>query len=175
MACAITKGRNLPCKSVGGIKDIFFVPYNANIYPGITTDAGGKTITDWGSAVVGSQYEIKGTNSIEEVTEVSRDNMTSFVTVNGTVQLRGLDTETHVEMEALNHGRHIVVASDFDNVYTVYGLEDGCEISVNTTTGAAMGEFRGYTVTITALQRDLAYFASSTSTNWSVNGTNIAL
>jgi hypothetical protein len=62
MACSLTSGRKVPCKSaVGGIKNIFFADYGtlgaATIVAGEITTFGGTP--DW------YEFEVKGNSSLE--------------------------------------------------------------------------------------------------------------
>ena len=81
MACDITLGRLEPCKdSVGGLKAIYFINYDATFY-GLATFTN-EEITALDAAVGTFKYDLKGANSFDEANENSRENGTSFLDTN---------------------------------------------------------------------------------------------
>ena len=77
MACLLTSGRALPCKSsVGGLKAVYFADYGTL---GTTTIASGEI-----TAVAGTpdffKFDIKGNSSLETTINSSRENGTTFYT-----------------------------------------------------------------------------------------------
>ena len=76
MACSLTTGRKVPCKSaVGGIKTVYFADYgtlgDATITAGEITALSGTTI-DW------FQFDVKGNSSLE--TSITKTNCTRKTT-----------------------------------------------------------------------------------------------
>ena len=71
MACSVTNGRKIPCKSaVGGIKNIFFGPYDtatADLTPDASTGVITLTTADF------YKYEVKGNSSLETAITSSRE------------------------------------------------------------------------------------------------------
>ena len=75
MACAITKGRSLPCKnSVGGLKAIYILDYSATV--AALTDTNGTITLDDNSEFF--KFDIKGNSSLETSVTSSRENGTTF-------------------------------------------------------------------------------------------------
>ena len=98
MACDLTAGRLHPCKTVGGIKNIYFVNFANSIYTGITTDADDQ-ITGFGTALTLYKYELRGAQSFDETDETSADAGTTFWSTNGTITLKDQDIKTRKEMK----------------------------------------------------------------------------
>jgi hypothetical protein len=76
MACALTTGRSLPCKSaVGGLKTVYFADYGTL---GTATIAAGEI-----TALAGSpdwyQFDIKGNSSLETAINSSREMVQHFI------------------------------------------------------------------------------------------------
>ena len=91
MACAITSGRKVPCKSAfGGIKKIYFCNFGDIAS---TTIDGDQTIS--AIAMTGStlffQYDVKGNSSLTTTITSSRDNGTTFYTQTLALTLPYLD------------------------------------------------------------------------------------
>lgn len=168
MACDITLGRLEPCKdSVGGLKAVYFINYDAAIATGATIIA--EEITAFTPAITMYKYDLKGANnSFDETNENSRDNGTSFWTQTGTLVLKKQDLATQTQLKALAYGRPLVVVEYYakdandKNIFRMAGLENGCEVTVNTASGAAMGDLNGYNITFTGTEREPASFIDPT-------------
>lgn len=162
MACDISAGRLEPCKdSVGGLKAVYFVNYDADIYTDATIVSG--EITAFGSAITLYKYDLKGANnSFDETNENSRDNGTSFWTQTGTLVLKKQDLATQSQLKLLAYGRPLVVVEDYNGNFRMAGFENGSEVTVNTASGAAMGDLNGYNITFTATEKEPASFIDAT-------------
>ena len=180
MSCDITKGRLEPCKdSVGGLKAVYFVNYDAAIAADATVVA--DQITAFDSAITLYKYDLKGANnSFDETNENSRDNGTSFWTQTGTLVLKKQDLATQSELKLLAYGRPLVVvefyAKDANdaNIFRMAGFENGCEVTVNTASGAAMGDLNGYNITFTGTEREPANFIAPTIIGDTTNTTVVS-
>ena len=180
MACDISAGRLEPCKdSVGGLKAVYFVNYDAAIAADATVVA--DQITAFDSAITLYKYDLKGANnSFDETNENSRDNGTSFWTQTGTLVLKKQDLATQSELKLLAYGRPLVVvefyAKDANdaNIFRMAGFENGCEVTVNTASGAAMGDLNGYNITFTGTEREPANFIAPTIIGDTTNTTVVS-
>ena len=180
MSCDITAGRLEPCKdSVGGLKAVYFVNYDAAIAADATVVA--DQITAFDSAITLYKYDLKGANnSFDETNENSRDNGTSFWTQTGTLVLKKQDLATQSELKLLAYGRPLVVvefyAKDANdaNIFRMAGFENGCEVTVNTASGAAMGDLNGYNITFTGTEREPANFIAPTIIGDTTNTTVVS-
>jgi len=173
MACNLTAGRLEPCKDVtGGIKKVFFINYTAGLEDTATFDSDGQ-ITAFASALTLFEYiTIGNTDSFTETGTTSRDNGTTFYDVSGTVNLRAQTLADRKELQLMGAGRPQIVTLDYNGNYKIYGLQNGCDVAVVAESGAAMGDFFGYTLNITAQEPELANFVDATiiddTTNTSV-------
>ena len=143
MACLLTSGRSLGCKtSVGGLKAVYFADFGTL---GTTTIADGEI-----TAVSGTpdffKYDIKGSSSLETAITSSRENGTTFYT-----QTLNLTSRPHVAVE------------DYNGKFFLVGLENGAEVTGGTiVSGAAMGDMSGFTLTMEAMEVAPAFFVTST-------------
>ena len=159
MACSLTTGRKVPCKSaVGGIKNIFFADFGTL---GSSTIVAGEI-----TAISGTpdffKFEVKGASSLETAINSSRENGTTFYESTLTMALTFQDKATQEELKLIAHGRPHVAVEDYNGNFFVVGLEHGAEVTGGTiSTGAAMGDLSGYNLTIVAQETAPPYFITS--------------
>jgi hypothetical protein len=163
MACDLTLGRLEPCKdAVGGIKAIYFANYDAAIKTGATIETD-EEVSAFASLVTLYKYELRGANhNVEEANEVSADNGTSFWTQTLTAALKKQDAATRKELKLMSYGRPIVIAEDYNGNFKILGFENGCDVSVATSSGSAMGDFSGYNLSIVGTEKEPAHFIDPT-------------
>tara|TARA_R110000803_G_scaffold69387_1_gene131746 strand:+ start:495 stop:1022 length:528 start_codon:yes stop_codon:yes gene_type:complete len=158
MACALTTGRSLPCKSAfGGIKKVFFGDFGGITAVVVGTDGEVSTITgtqpDW------YEYDVKGNSSLETAVTSSRENGTTFYTQTLNLTLTYLDAKTQNELQILAVGRPYCVVEDYYGNQFLCGLENGMECTGGTTvTGAAAGDLSGFTLTMEGMEETAPYF-----------------
>jgi len=181
MACDLTRGRKEPCKDVvGGIKAVYFIDFGDITIAYDTTDT--DVIDDLG-AVTAYKYELKGNSSFEQAITSSRENGTTFLEQTLNLTLKKLSKEDNKELKLLAFGRPHVVVEDYNGNAFVMGAEHGAEVTGGTiSTGAAMGDLSGYTLTLAASELQPANFlegatsadpfAGLTSTVTVTEGTN---
>ena len=161
MACAITKGRTLPCKnSVGGLKNVFILDYGS-VVADLTPSSGTVTLPTDGTAEF-FKFEIKGNSSLETAVTSSRENGTTFYESTLNLTFTYLDVETQEELKLLNAGRAHYVVETYNGDYLLIGKEHGAEVTGGTVvTGAAMGDLSGFTLTVTAQETAPPFFATA--------------
>lgn len=161
MSCDISLGRKEACKNnVGGLKAVYFVNYDPTLFSGATITS--NAISALGSSVDAYKYELKADgNTYEEANENSRDNGTSFFTQTGTLVLKVQDAATQAELTQLSYGRPHVIIEDYNGTFRLAGAEHGVEVSVNTTSGGAMGDLNGYNISFEGKERNMATFVDS--------------
>ncbi len=181
MACDLTRGRKEPCKDVvGGIKAVYFIDFGDITIAYDTTDT--DVIDDLG-AVTAYKYELKGNSSFEQAITSSRENGTTFFEQTLNLTLKKLTKEDNKELKLLAFGRPHVVVEDYNGNAFVMGAEHGAEVTGGSiSTGAAMGDLSGYTLTLAASELQPANFlegatsadpfAGLTSTVTVTEGTN---
>ena len=158
MACAITKGRGVGCKTAfAGIKNIYILDYSAAI--AALGDSSGTITLPTDNSAEFFKFEVKGgLSSLETTVTSSRENGTTFYesTLNVTFQL--LDVATQEEIKLLNRGRAHYVVEMYPNgagvtKYLLLGRDNGAEITGGTiVTGAAPGDLQGFTLTAVATE-----------------------
>ena len=158
MACAITKGRGVGCKTAfAGIKNIYILDYSSTV--AALSDSSGTITLPTDASAEFFKFEVKGgQSSLETVVNSSRENGTTFYesTLNVTFQI--LDVETQEEIKLLNRGRAHYVVEMYPNgagvtKYLLVGKDNGAEITGGTiVTGAAAGDLQGFTLTAVATE-----------------------
>ena len=171
MACDISKGRLEACKeSVGGIKAIYIANYSSSMYDGMADGSANAPsasgfdgeVDSLTSAVDVYKFELRGdNNTFEETNENSRDNGTSFWTQTGSFVIKRQNSETMMQLKLLSYGRPHIIIEDYNNKFRIAGAENGVEVSVNTSTGGAMGDLYGYTVSFEGREVLPALFVNS--------------
>ena len=167
MACAITKGRGVGCKTAfAGIKNIYILDYSSAI-AGLSDTAGTVTLPTDASAEF-FKFEVKGgLSSLETTVTSSRENGTTFYESTLNVTFQNLDVATQEEIKLLNRGRaHYVVELYPDGAgttkYLLLGKDNGAEITGGTiVTGAAPGDLQGFTITAVATEVFPPFFATA--------------
>lgn len=166
MACtSVTLGRNESCKdNVGGIKNIYIGSWSSAIWDGLTSNGSAYLESISGNhfpAVNVYKYELKSdANTFEETNEVSNENQTSFWTQTLTVSLKKQTVGTQGEIMKMSKGQVVVVIEDYNGTFRAAGLYRGLDVQANTTTGGAMGDMNGYTLTMTGVSPVPAYYVS---------------
>ena len=169
--CLMATGRKLPCKDVvGGIKTVYFADYGTlgtlTITAGTLTAVGG-TGTNW------YKYEVKGGNNLEQTITSSDENGTTFYGQTVTAVLTKMDVATQVELQKMISQRPHVFVEDNNGNYFAVGLTRGCNVNGKVSTGTALGDMNGYTLTITAEEPILAPFVSGSVVTSHTSATQI--
>lgn len=168
MACLLTSGRALPCKSsVGGLKAVYFADYGTL---GDATIVAGE-ITTFSGTPDFFKFDIKGNSSLETTINSSRENGTTFYTQTLNLTLTTLDKGTQEEIKLLAASRSHIAVEDYNGNFFLVGLENGAEVTGGTiVSGAAMGDLSGFTLTMEGQETAPAYFvtASEITSNASV-------
>ena len=157
--CEITTGRLEVCKDVvGGIDAIYFINYGDYSFPAdVTYVASTDTIDAIANVTSLYKYQLKGTNTFDQVITTSRENGTSFVEQTLSVTLKKQDAATHKTVKLLSYGRPNVVIKTRNNQFFLAGIEHGMELTTaNVTNGTAMGDLVGYTLTFVGTEKILA-------------------
>jgi len=146
MACALTTGRKLPCKTgFGGVKKVYFADYGT--LGAVTVNADG-TIDAIGGSPAWFEYDVKGNSSLESSINSSRENGTTFYAQTLNLTLPYLDAATQQEIQLLAVSRPHLVVEDYLGNQFLCGLENGVECTGGSVvTGAAAGDLYGFTLT----------------------------
>ena len=146
MACTLTTGRKLPCKTgFGGVKKVYFADYGT--LGAVTVNADG-TIDNIGGSPVWFEFDVKGNSSLESSINSSRENGTTFYAQTLNLTLPYLDAATQQEIQLLDVSRPHLVVEDYLGNQFLCGLENGVECTGGSVvTGAAAGDLYGFTLT----------------------------
>tara|TARA_R110001632_G_scaffold69352_1_gene162351 strand:- start:466 stop:1011 length:546 start_codon:yes stop_codon:yes gene_type:complete len=160
MACTLTTGRKIPCKSAfGGIKSVYFADFGS--LTAISIESGTKEATVTGSPTW-YEFDVKGNSSLETTVTSSRENGTTFYTQTLNLTLTFLDAKTQAELQTLAVARPYIVVSDYYGNEFLCGFENGMECTGGTVvTGAAAGDLSGFTLTFEGLEEQAPYFLAS--------------
>jgi len=161
MACNLSAGRNEPCKeSVGGLTGVYFLNFTTGSF---TTNANGE-ITAFPSASTVYYYDLKGNSSYTETVNSSRDNGTTFFSQELTLNLKKLTNEMTTQLKLMAYGRPQVVVSTMAGDALLVGELEGADVTAGTiSTGGALGDLYGYSVTFTGLEKLPAAFISGST------------
>lgn len=171
MACLLTSGRALPCKSsVGGLKAVYFADYGTL---GDATIVAGE-ITGLSGTPDFFKFDIKGNSSLETTINSSRENGTTFYTQTLNLTLTTLDKATQEEIKLLAASRPHVAIEDYNGNFFLVGLEHGAEVTGGTiVSGAAMGDLSGFTLTMEGQETAPAYFVTASEITSNASATQI--
>jgi hypothetical protein len=162
MSCDLSDGRLLPCKDqVGGLKNVYFINYGVDTTL-ITTAGSEDTVaaTDF-AAEDAYKYALKGTSSLTQNIQSSRENGTTVFEQVLELTLPTLSKKDNYQIKLLSFGRPHVVVEDYNGNFFLVGREHGADVTGGTiVTGSAMGDLSGYTLTLTAMERTPANIIS---------------
>ena len=166
MACTLTTGRKIPCKSAfGGIKTVLFADYGTIASIAVDSTTKVATITNASPAPVWFEYDVKGNSSLETTVTSSRENGTTFYTQTLNLTLTFLDAKTQAELQLLAVARPYAVVVDYYGNSFLCGFENGMEVTGGTVvTGAAAGDLSGFTLTFEGMEEEAPYFLNATPT-----------
>ena len=174
MACQVTSGRSLACKSAfGGIKAAYFFDLDALGTP-LEYTAGKITGLGSGATPTFYKYDLKGSSSLETTITSSRDNGTTFYTQTLSMTLTYLDNATQQEVQLIAAGRPSVAVEDYYGNMFVCGLENGMELTGGSiVTGTAAGDLSGFTLSLEGMEETAAPFITSTLVTAGTQGSQI--
>ena len=166
MACILTTGRKIPCKSAfGGIKKVLFADFGTIASIAVDGTTKEATITNGSPAPSWFEYDVKGSSSLETTVTSSRENGTTFYTQSLNLTLTYLDAKTQAELQILAVGRPYAVVVDYYGNSFLCGLENGMELTGGTVvTGAAAGDLSGFTLTFEGMEETAPYFLDAAVT-----------
>ena len=105
MACAITKGRGIGCKTAfAGIKNVYILDFNAAV--AALSDSSGTVTLPTDNSAEFFKFEVKGgQSSLETSITSSRENGTTFYESTLNITFQNLDVATQEEIKLLARGR----------------------------------------------------------------------
>ena len=172
--CDITAGRIEQCKdSVSGLKAIYIINYDKvnsdnvgySLVAGYEDQILTWTPTDTSVALNLYKFELKSTtNSFTTAIESSRDNGTTFFSQTLVAALKRQDAVTTKNVKLLAYGRPRIVVRTMTDQFFLMGIDQGADVSAGEiSSGAALGDFNGYSLTFLAQEEMPANFINCTT------------
>ncbi len=178
MSCELLIGRTEPCKdSIGGLKAVYFfneeptVTYYTNDWNDVGTPASAAQYQDmvfWVDDVVNLyKFELKANeNSYVENVLSDRNNGTTVYQQVLNLKLKKQDATTHKYLKLLAYGKVRVVVENNNNQLFLMGVKFGAEVTGGSiTSGGALQDHNGYTLTLTSEELKPAPFLAQTLIN----------
>ena len=171
MSCDIIGGRTEQCKdAVSGLHAIYLINYADVDFPskaaygtGDNTDQITQVDTN-GLTFSVYKFELKGNNSFEQTINSSRENGTTFFEQTLTVQLKRQDVKSTKNIKLISYGRPRIIVHARGDQFFLMGLDQGCDVSAGTiSSGSALGDYNGYSLTFTAMEELPANFLDCTT------------
>lgn len=159
MACLLTSGRTLDCKTQnGGIREVFFTN-NWEVVKNSATFDGSGQLTDFDASTL-YRYELKGTlNTCVENITTSEDGPLVYEQ-EVTIALSNIAPTYRKELMLMAINRRLLVfVRDNNDLIRMFGFEDGMEVSGGSIeNGSAKGDFVGEKLTFKAMSKTPAIF-----------------
>jgi hypothetical protein len=162
MPCALTQSLTLDCRdSIGGLKSVMFIEF-ANV-TAITAASGIVTAITKAAGKKFYKYELaKETSQFTETFTSSVANGTFFYAQELSIVLNKLQTNVRNEILLLAQNNLLAIAEDKNGSYWLLGRLNGLDVTGgNAASGTANGDRSGYTITLTAQEKELAISVNS--------------
>jgi len=178
MSCELLIGRTEPCKdSMGGLKNVYFfneeptttfmgdLPENNFTGLEVIPPYLGDTICFIDDVTNLYKFELKANeNSYVENVLSDRNNGTTVFQQVLNIKLKKQDATTHKYLKLLAYGKVRVVVENNNNQYFLMGLKFGAEVTGGSiTSGGALQDHNGYTLTLTSEELKPAPFLYGTN------------
>jgi hypothetical protein len=164
MSCNLSQGRQEVCKeSVGGLAGVYFINYTTSSFT--KNGAGQVTALPSGSTVY--YYELKGSSNYTETVNSSRENGTTFFNQELVLNLKKLTNEMTTQLKTMAYGRPQIIVWTMNGDALLVGEREGADLTGGTiSTGGAMGDLYGYSITFTGQEQlPAAFLTGSTTTS----------
>ncbi len=171
MPCNLSAGRNEVCKeSIGGIQGVYFLNYTTGSF---TKNGSGEVTSLSGSTVY--YYQLKGNSTYTETVNSSRDNGTTFFNQELVLNLKKLTNEMTTQLKLMAYGRPQIIIWTNNGDALLVGEKLGADVTAGTiSTGGALGDLYGYSVTFTGMEQLPAAFLSGSTTSNAFAGMTVA-
>ena len=162
MICKLTNGISLKdCDTPGGVSESYFI----NI-----EDVDTLTVTDFQVSALtlktsASAYKIAfepQTSNFSSNAVGSQENSSAAYEQACEIKINKMDNNVLAQIDALTKGRHMVIVKKADGTYELYFHEGGAKFVANYTTGTALEDASGVTLTATHRQPSNMLLVSAT-------------
>ena len=150
MPCLITEGITLDCRQgAGGIKKLYLTEF-ANV-SSVTSSSGSVTAITMASGKKFWTVEVELEDAqFDENATVSIENGTTFYEQTLTFSVYKMTAKNRNIVRLLTQNRLMVIVQDADDVYHLSGETRAMHLTAGTSsTGKAMGDKNGYSLTLT--------------------------
>ena len=162
MICKLTNGISLKdCDTPGGVSESYFI----NI-----EDVDTLTVTDFQVSALtlkstATAYKIAfepETSNFSSNAIGSQENSSAAFEQACEIKINRIDNNVLAQIDALTKGRHMVIIKKADGTYELYFHEGGAKFVANYTTGTALEDASGVTLTATHRQPSNMLIVSET-------------
>ena len=162
MPCKLTNGIRLKdCDTPGGVSESYFI----NI-----EDVDTLTVTDFQVSDLTLKTDAKAykiafepqTSNFSSNAVGSQENSSAAFEQTCEIKINKIDNNVLEQVDALTKGRHMVIVKKADNTYELYFHEGGAKFVANYTTGTALEDASGVTLTATHRQPSNMLIVSAT-------------
>jgi len=165
MSCKLTNGIRLKdCDTPGGVSESYFINVE---------DVDTLTVTDFQVSALtlkstATAYKIAfepQTSNFSSNAVGSRENSSAAFEQACEIKINKIDNNVLKQIDALTKGRHLVIIKKADGTYEMYFHEGGAKFVANYTTGTALEDASGVTLTATHRQTSNMLIVSETVMN----------
>ena len=162
MICKLTNGISLKdCDTPGGVSESYFI----NI-----EDVDTMTVTDFQVSALSLVSDAKAykiafepeTSNFSSNAVGSQENSSAAFEQACEIKINKVDNNVLKQIDALTKGRHMVIIKKADSTYELYFHEGGAKFVANYTTGTALEDASGVTLTATHRQTSNMLLVSAT-------------
>jgi hypothetical protein len=137
---------------------------------GTATITAGLVTAFSGTAYTLYKYDVKSASGLEQTINSSDDNGTTFFEQSLTLILTKLGAATQAELAKVIATRAHVFVEDNNGNYLAVGMTRGTTTTGTISTGVALGDLNGYSLTIMAQEPLMAQFVTSTLVTTKIAG-----
>ena len=162
MPCKLTNGIKLKdCDTPGGVSESYFINVE---------DVDTLTVTDFQVSALTLKTDAKAykiafepeTSNFSSNAVGSQENSSAAFEQTCEIKINKIDNNVLEQIDALTKGRHLVIIQKNDKTYEMYFHEGGAKFVANYTTGTALEDASGVTLTATHRQPSNMLIVSST-------------
>lgn len=162
MPCKLTNGIKLKdCDTPGGVSESYFISIE---------DVDTMTVTDFQVSALtlkstSTAYKIAfepQTSNFASNAVGSQENSSAAYEQTCEIKINKIDNNVLEQIDALTKGRHLVIIKKADGTYEMYFHEGGAKFVANYTTGTALEDASGVTLTATHRQPSNMLIVSAT-------------
>ena len=162
MPCKLTNGIRLKdCDTPGGVSESYFINVE---------DVDTMTVTDFQVSDLTLKTDAKAykiafepqTSNFSSNAVGSQENSSAAFEQTCEIKINKIDNNVLEQVDALTKGRHMVIVKKADNTYELYFHEGGAKFVANYTTGTALEDASGVTLTATHRQPSNMLIVSAT-------------